>query len=231
MQFCWNGKTYEYTIIRKRIKNIILHVKSDGTVYVSAPPAASEQIIRRFIEENAAKLTQQAEQAKARQEQAPDYSDGSEIPHLGEQIRLHYAGRPCQTTLENGVLTVFARDPREAQIAYRRWLIDACVALYRQINREVCTAYTDAGYKVPLARIEIKEMKSRWGSCTAKTGRISMNFRLMQYPLGCIYAVFYHEYAHFMEQNHSRDFYAVLRSVCPDYDRWDAILNRKGKEL
>ena len=34
-----------------------------------------------------------------------------------------------------------------------------------------------------------------------------------------------------MEQNHSRDFYAVLRSVCPDYDRWDAILNRKGKEL
>ena len=231
MQFCWNGKTYEYTIIRKRIKNIILHVKSDGTVYVSAPPAASEQIIRRFIEENAAKLAQQAEQAKARQEQAPDYSDGSEIPHLGEQIRLHYAGRPCQTTLENGVLTVFARDPREAQIAYRRWLIDACVALYRQINREVYTAYTDAGYKVPLARIEIKEMKSRWGSCTAKTGRISMNFRLMQYPLGCICAVFYHEYAHFMEQNHSRDFYAVLRSVCPDYDRWDAILNRKGKEL
>ena len=37
--------------------------------------------------------------------------------------------------------------------------------------------------------------------------------------------------AQFMEQNHSRDFYAVLRSVCPDYDRWDAILNRKGKEL
>lgn len=232
MHFCWNGQTYEYTIVRKRIKNIILHVKPDGTVYVSAPPAASEQTIQRFVTENAARLADMTEQAKQRkQPQMPDYTDGAELPHLGGTIRLRYAAAPCRTTLENGVLTVFAGDAQEAQLAHRRWLIDECLALYRDINREVHDAYTKAGYSVPLARIEIKEMKSRWGSCTAKTGRISINFRLMQYPPGCVYAVFYHEYAHFMQQNHSAAFYSVLRGVFPEYDRWDAVLNQKGKEL
>ncbi|MBQ4466071.1 MAG: DUF45 domain-containing protein [Oscillospiraceae bacterium] len=227
MHFTHDGKTYEYTIVRKRIKNIILHVRADGTVYVSAPPAAPESVIHAFVTDNAGRLVQQIAQNQKHREDAPDYADGSALLHLGETITLHWSERPCPTRLEQDVLTVFARSPEEARLAHRRWLIDECVALYRQINREVYTAYTEAGYRVPLARIEIKEMKSRWGSCTAKTGRISMNFRLMQYPIGCVYAVFYHEYAHFMHLDHSADFYAVLRGVFPEYDRWDAILNHK----
>ena len=56
-----------------------------------------------------------------------------------------------------------------------------------------------------------------------------MNFRLMQYPLGCIYGVFYHEYAHFMHLDHSKAFYAVLYRMYPEYEKFDAILNHKQK--
>lgn len=228
MEFTYEGQSYEYSIVRKRMKNIIAHVQSDGTVWVSAPMRAPEAVIRTFVQDHAAVLVGHIREAQQHQTSAPDFSDGSEIRHLGETITLQWGGRPRPAFLENGVLTVFARDAQEAEIEYRRWLIDECVALYRQINREVYTNYREAGYEVPLARIEIKEMKSRWGSCTAKTGRISMNFRLMQYPLGCIYGVFYHEYAHFMYLDHSANFYRVLRGMYPDYDRFDAILNHKG---
>ena len=229
MQFTYDGKTYEYSITRKRMKNIIAHVRQDGTVWVSAPYHAPAAIIQAFVQENAGQLAGQVARTEQRREAAPDYTDGSAFPYLGEQLTLRYSPVPCRTTLENGELTVFARDPQEAELACRRWLIDACVELYRKINREVSAHYVKMGYTVPLARIEIKEMKSRWGSCTAKTGRISMNFRLMQYPPGCIYGVFYHEYAHFMHLDHSPAFYAVLRKMYPEYDRYDAILNHKQK--
>ena len=231
MEFTYHGQTYEYTIVRKRIKNIILHVQSDGSVYVSAPPRAPEKIIQEFVEEKAAELAGQIAAVQQRRADEPDFSDGSTVQHLGEPVTLRYCKTPCRTTLDGNVLTLYARDALDAQLAHRRWLIDECLALYRQINREVYTAYTEAGYKVPLARIEIKEMRSRWGSCTAKTGRISINFRLMQYPPGCIYSVFYHEYAHFMHQDHSKAFYTVLRGVFPAYDEWDAVLNHHKRRL
>ena len=229
MEYSYEGQTYEYSIQRKRMKNIIAHVRSDGTVWVSAPQHAPEAVIRSFMQDNAAILVSRIREAQAQHTPEPDYTDGSQIMHLGEAVTLRWSSAPCRTVLENGVLTLYARDAQDAMISYRRWLIDECVALYRQLNREVYTAYREAGYDVPLARIEIKEMKSRWGSCTAKTGRISMNFRLMQYPVGCIYGVFCHEYAHFMYLDHSANFYRVLRGVYPDYDRFDAILNHKQK--
>ena len=229
MEFTYQGQTYAYSIIRKRMKNIIAHVRSDGTVWVSAPHRTPEAVICTFVQDHADVLVTRIREAQEQHTPEPDYTDGSQLLYLGETVTLRWNPAPCRTALENGVLTVYARDVQDAVRSCRRWLIDECVSLYRQINRDVYTAYREAGYEVPLARIEIKEMKSRWGSCTAKTGRISMNFRLMQYPMGCIYGVFYHEYAHFMYLDHSANFYRVLRGVYPDYDRFDAILNHKQK--
>lgn len=228
MEFTHAGRVYEYTIVRKRIKNIILHVTRDAAVYVSAPPGVSEQVIQRFVEENADRLVQQMAQTVQRQADAPDFTDSSVVTYLGEPITLRWSTKPCKPQLDGSTLVLFARSADEARLAYRRWLIDECTELYRNLNREVYASFTAHGYRVPLARIEIKEMRSRWGSCTAGTGRISMNFRLMQYPPGCIRGVFYHEYTHFLHGGHGKAFYDVLRGIYPEYDRWDAIL--KGRK-
>ena len=231
MEFQYGGRRYPYSVVRKRMKHIIMHVRENGTVYVSAPYHAPEAIIQAFVENHAAVLAGQVQHFEAQHANAPDFTDGSRILHLGEPVTLQWSAKPCQPRLENGILTLFARTTDEARYAHRQWLIGVCTELYRRINREVSADYRNHGYSVPLARVEIKEMKSRWGSCTAKKGRISMNFRLMQYPPGCIYSVFYHEYAHFMYQDHSDGFYAVLRGVFPEYDRWDAYLKQKGSAI
>jgi hypothetical protein len=229
MEFTYNGETYEYSVTYKKMKNIRVHVRNDGTVWVSAPLRAPDHVIRDVMRDNAAAIVAQIRQMREQRVPEPDHTDGSQMPYLGGLVTLRWSDKPCRTVLADGVLTLYARDPQDAELAWRRWLIDECVSLYRKINREVYEAYCKAGYKVPLARIEIKEMKSRWGSCTAKTGRISMNFRLMQYPLGCIYGVFYHEYAHFMYMDHSANFYRVLRGVYPEYDHFDDMLNTRKK--
>ncbi len=224
MEFQYQGRTFTYIITRKQMKSVRARVKEDGIIYVSAPHAASDNYIRGFLLNNAEELARLIDSAALRKAAAPDYSDGSLIPYLGGNITLHLHSAPCPTTLQQDGLHVFARDPQEAQFAVRQWEISQCTKLYRRINRRVYEHFCTMGYAVPLAHIQIKEMSSRWGSCTAKTGRISMNFRLMHYPLECIYGVFYHEYSHFLHQDHSSAFYQVLLRMYPEYHKWNALL-------
>ncbi len=224
MEFQYQNRTFTYVITRRNMKTIRVHVKEDGIIHVSAPHAASERYIREFLLQNAAELAALIDKAKAQKAAASDCSDGAVIPYLGRAVTLRWQDTPCPSVLENDTLRLFARNASEAGIAVRQWMIAQCVELYRQINREVYEAFHRKGYQVPAAHIQIKEMTSRWGSCTAATGRISMNFRLLQYPRECIYGVFCHEYAHFLHQDHSENFYAVLLDVYPDYRQFDALL-------
>lgn len=154
------------------------------------------------------------------------FEDGAVQHYLGEEIRLCYKARPCPTVLQDGVLTFFARNESEARYAFEVWLDPLRRETYYRVERDVREAYAKAGFTLPRARMQIKEMTSRWGSCTAAKARISINARLIRYPIECIYAVFYHEYAHFLRQDHSRAFYDILYRVCPDYDRHLAVLQK-----
>ncbi len=226
MEFEYQGRTFTCRIIRKKMKTIRIRVKEDGIIHVSAPHEASEECIRGFLLEHAAELAQLLDHAKAQRASVQNYTSGSVHHWLGRTITLRWMSTPRPPMLENGVLSLFARTEQEAQTAYRQWVISECTVLYKRINREVCEAFLKKGYAVPIAHVQIKEMTSRWGSCTPSSGRLSINFKLMQYPVECIRGVFCHEYAHFLHQDHSSAFYDVLLSVYPEYRKWDAVLKK-----
>ncbi len=228
MEFQHEGERFTFVLERKRVRRINARMRDDGTIRVSAPPHVPEADIVRFLTEHGAAFARIRRNLEARRATLPTYADGSVLWYLGAPVTLRHASHPQPTRLENGTLTVFARTPEEAQHAVSLWLRGECAALFREYNRSTCEAFRAAGFAVPLARIEVKEMTSRWGSCTAAKGRISMNLRLMHYPPECIRCVFCHEYAHFLRQDHSPAFYAVLQRVCPDYARWDAVLRERG---
>ncbi len=227
MELTYQGRKFPCAVQRKQMKSIRVRVMENGTIRVSAPYQVTDARILAFLQEHAAELASLVDKANAKQAAAPDYADGSSVPWLGGTITLRWLNAPRPTVLGEGVLSVFARNSKDAQIAVQQWMIAECVRYCRDYNMRTYEAFRSKGYAVPLAHIQIKEMTSRWGSCTARTGRLSINFRLMQYPLECLYAVFCHEYAHFLHQDHSQDFYTVLLDVCPDYRKWDALLKTK----
>ena len=77
----------------------------------------------------------------------------------------------------------------------------------------------------PPERFRLREMKSRWGSFSAK-GQISLNLKLIQVDKSMIDYVILHELCHLRELNHSRAFYALLDRVVPDWNTLRAKLNR-----
>ena len=73
--------------------------------------------------------------------------------------------------------------------------------------------------------LKLGKMKRQWGSCSA-SGRISINYLLMQTPQACINYVILHELCHLQEMNHSSRFYALLDTYEPDWKEARAELKR-----
>ena len=66
-------------------------------------------------------------------------------------------------------------------------------------------------------------MVSQWGNCRAEKGILTFNTNLVYAPYECIDYVVLHEFTHFLQQNHSAQFYRELEKVCPD---WKALKTR-----
>ena len=79
-------------------------------------------------------------------------------------------------------------------------------------------------------KITIRNQKSRWGSCSNK-GNLNFNCLLMLCPKEVIDSVVVHELCHRKEMNHSPKFYAEVRRVFPEYDKWHGWLKEHGEAL
>lgn len=77
---------------------------------------------------------------------------------------------------------------------------------------------------MPYPSLSVRMMTSRWGSCTVYKNKITLNIKLVEKPFICIEQVACHELAHFIVQNHSADFYAVLDKVMKEHREVNKML-------
>ncbi|MFV0244631.1 MAG: M48 family metallopeptidase [Qingshengfaniella sp.] len=81
-----------------------------------------------------------------------------------------------------------------------------------------------------IARISLRDTRSRWGSCTSD-GRLMFSWRLIMAPPEILDYVAAHEVAHLVEMNHSPAFWRVVAGICPGYRAHRAWLRQHGAGL
>ena len=79
-------------------------------------------------------------------------------------------------------------------------------------------------------KITIKNLVSRWGSCSTK-GNLNFNCLLMLTPDYVIDYIVVHELCHLREMNHSEKFWAEVGKIMPDYQRAELWLKQNGGNL
>ena len=83
---------------------------------------------------------------------------------------------------------------------------------------------------VTYGRITIRNQKTRWGSCSTK-GNLNFNCLLMLAPPEVRDYVVIHELCHRREMNHSKNFWALVGTLCPDYKVHRGWLRQNGHNL
>ena len=105
-----------------------------------------------------------------------------------------------------------------------RYLDQRCLDVFREIIAEIYPTFQKYGVAMP--KLRIRDMDTRWGSCLAKKGIITLNKRLLEVPRDCIEYVVIHEFCHFIHPNHSKKFYDFLTMLMPDWKARKKLLDQ-----
>lgn len=77
-------------------------------------------------------------------------------------------------------------------------------------------------------QVRIKNNSTNWGSCSNK-GNINISIRLLFAPEEVVEYVLLHELAHLQHQNHSKAYWELVDSICPNYKTHEDWLRKNAK--
>lgn len=83
---------------------------------------------------------------------------------------------------------------------------------------------------VPVPPLALSSARTRWGSCSTKSG-IRLNWRLIHFPEAVVDYVVIHELAHLRHMNHGPRFWSLVEAGCPDYRRWRVELQQLAAHI
>ena len=70
--------------------------------------------------------------------------------------------------------------------------------------------------KMEASSIGVNNNKTRWGSCDTKR-RINLNWRSVMLPPNLFDYIVVHEFCHLLEFNHTKQFWAIVETILPDW--------------
>lgn len=226
-----DGREILYSLERKQVKNLNLRVRKDGSVWVSADPGVPCEEIDAFVAGKAPYILKALnhfhEMAQYRP-QPKQYVSGETFNILGRGLRLRVTQAAKDSISADGVyIHLGVRDLHDIERKRRvvnRFLGQQCKMVFGDVMDTLYPSFQK--YSVQKPSLRIRDMETRWGSCLAKKGIITLNKRLLEAPRHCIEYVVMHELCHLVHPNHSRQFYAFLTMLMPDWKERKLFLDK-----
>jgi predicted metal-dependent hydrolase len=183
-------------------------------------PEADEADPEELLEENAVWVVAKKEQYETYREKMPEreFEEGAVFPYLGEEREVVVERRPSSSVTAD---TLRLAEHHVENTSIKR----ALETLYRRKARERFEERAADFAKrmgVEYERIEVRNQRTKWGSCST-TGTLGLNWRLMMAPAEIVDYIVIHEVAHLRESNHTETFWSLVGEHDPDYEehaRW-----------
>jgi predicted metal-dependent hydrolase len=221
----------DYTVRRSDRARRARIVVDPAGVEVVVPRRMALRHVAPFVEEKRPWIERTLRKLREAEAAGPavQLEDGGEVPYLGERLMLRVRverGRVRPHVARRGDALHVALPP-EGQLR------GALEAWYRRRARAVVAARLDAACAragTTYIRLSIRNQRSRWASCSS-AGAMSFNWRLLLAPAEILDYVVEHEVAHLEVLDHSRRFWSLLASRCPDYREHERWLRVHGPAL
>jgi len=228
-KFKFGNEEFEYQLVRKRVKNINLRIKRDGSVHVSCNSLVSIKAIENFIERNFEAIIKTINKNKAAFDSIVfKYTDGSKIVLLGKEYILKTLNGSKKVVVNTSEILVYCKNYFDSNEVKK--VIDK---VFNNILRQIVIMYCNEAFikfkefGVSYPTIKFKNMVTKWGCCAPNKHNVSFSNCLIYTPRECIEYVVYHEFNHFLFANHSKEYYNSLSRFMPDWKTRRNILNKE----
>lgn len=219
------GTLVAYTIKRSQRRRAISILVDEEGVRVGAPWEATHNAIERLLREHSAWVLKKLQEWQVRRAPPRRWADGEPLMLLGLPFTLKLLPAPAAVHVRDSHLCVGLPARHEHTVARQvhDWLQAQALACFEERVRHYCKVLKiEATPKVLLS-----SARTRWGSCHT-SGRIHLNWRLVQMPARLLDYVVAHEVAHLLEMNHSPRFWRIVGKLVPDYSACRKELRREA---
>ncbi len=219
-------------VIWKDIKHMYLRVKAPkGQVYVTAPPYVSLKQIEKFVRKRKRWVRKWQKEIKAKAFHLINcLEDGEKHRFLGKSYRVCIKrGKGARAEIRGE--QILLQIPQDASPLLATELF---LNLYSSRLKKILEGLLPIWQErlgTSVNQLAIKVMKSRWGSASASTKRISICLDIVRFRKELIEYVLVHEMAHFFERNHGPGFKALMDECLPGWRALDKELRKLSPVL
>ena len=222
------AETITYYLTKKKIKNLNMRIKSDGSIHVSAPQKTSQKYVDNFVQNNQQFIKNALEKLKDKPQKQKNIfadnhiiKDGKQLYLLGYQYTVNIIESAVnlvevdQESMQLLVHTTYPQNEHKTQEIVDKWMKKQSIILFAGLCDRFYPQF--AKYKISYPEIKTRKMKARWGSCNYSKKIITFADMLFYAPMPFIEYVVVHEMAHLAEPNHSKSFYNIVEQILPDW--------------
>lgn len=220
--FSYGQKTIDYSLFFTDRRSLEIAVHPDSTVVVKAPLDSDISLIEKKLHKRARWIFRQLNYFRQFNPKTPDrqYINGETHLYLGRQYRLKIShSQENGVKLIKGFFQVACREEHNQEIVKKlmnNWFLQKANI---QFNESLARCWPKFNaFDLTQPSISIKRMKKRWGSLSNK-GTVTLNTDLIKAPKECIDYVVTHELCHLKYHDHSPEFYKLLDSVIPGWEK------------
>lgn len=216
--------------ISPRARRLRIQLDAEGRLLVVVPKGFDQRLLpgylaqhQAWIERTRARLKHQQKQQPALYERLPAQIA---LPALGEQWQVEYGVSQRHLWREtNGTLRLRANESEAVQRSLGDWL-NHQAKQYLPERLQLVAQRTGLRY----ADVRVRAQKTRWGSCSSKKN-INLNRNLLFLPLTWVDYLCLHELCHTRVMNHSADFWRLVATYEPDFQRLERSLTRAVQQV
>lgn len=218
----------EVQTVKKNIKNMHLGVyPPEGRVRVAAPMKMSDESIRLFVISKIPWIKKQKTKYEKQQRQSKrEFVSGESHYFLGDRYRLNIINSEQAPKVEIKRKTHIDLHVKPGTSTEKRQeILDN---FYREELKKIVPsmlAQWQNKIGINVKEVNIKKMKTKWGTCNAEDGRIWLNLELAKNPKYCMEYVLVHEMVHFLEKTHSDRFFNIMDTHMPQWPQHRDELN------
>ena len=206
-------------IHKKKVKNVTLKVKRDGSIHLTVPEAATDDYIERVIANKEEWIESQLKHFNENYEKPKEKEmvSGESFRYLGKSYRLKIVQSNKEyVRLYRGYIEIYVKDKNNTnkkKELLKKWYQEKAKKKFAELVHEY-----EQIVKEEVNNIRVITMQTRWGSCNVERKNINLNLELIKKPRYCIEYVILHELAHLKYPNHSKQFWDYMSVHMPNWE-------------